>query len=86
MVTEFVLLETISNCFPLFSKQFETEAVVERNLALTKEVLAEKYKDRLEESYKVKYFLLGYYYFKWYPFVVIDSLELELGTAYKMTS
>ncbi|KAF2948806.1 hypothetical protein DAI22_01g061600 [Oryza sativa Japonica Group] len=38
--------------YPHIVIQFETEAVVERNLALTKEVLAEKYKDRLEESYK----------------------------------
>jgi hypothetical protein len=27
--------------------------VVEKDLALSKEVLADKYKDRLEESYKV---------------------------------
>jgi hypothetical protein len=31
---------------------------VERDLALTRELLAEKYKDRLEESYKVKYLVL----------------------------
>ena len=43
----------------LISKQFETEAVVERNLTLSSELLAEKYKDRLEESYKVKYLLLS---------------------------
>ncbi|XP_006643849.1 FACT complex subunit SSRP1-A [Oryza brachyantha] len=38
--------------YPHIVIQFETEAVVERNLALSREVLAEKYKDRLEESYK----------------------------------
>jgi hypothetical protein len=32
---------------------------VERDLALTREFLAEKYKDRLEESYKVKYLVLS---------------------------
>ncbi|KAF8724931.1 hypothetical protein HU200_020647 [Digitaria exilis] len=34
-------------------EQFETETVVERELALSEEVLAEKYKDRLESSYRV---------------------------------
>jgi structure-specific recognition protein 1 len=38
--------------YPHIVIQFETEAVVERDLALSKELLAEKYKDRLEESYK----------------------------------
>jgi structure-specific recognition protein 1 len=34
-------------------EQFETETVVERELTLSEEVLAEKYKDRLESSYRV---------------------------------
>jgi structure-specific recognition protein 1 len=38
--------------------KFETEAVVERELALSGEVLAEKYKDRLESSYRVIYLLI----------------------------
>ncbi|GJN32198.1 hypothetical protein PR202_gb20682 [Eleusine coracana subsp. coracana] len=38
--------------YPHIVIQFETELVVERDLALTKELLAEKYKDRLEETYK----------------------------------
>ncbi|KAL5229587.1 hypothetical protein ABZP36_028363 [Zizania latifolia] len=38
--------------YPHIVIQFETEAVVERNLTLDEEVLAEKYKDRLEGSYK----------------------------------
>jgi len=39
--------------YPHIVIQFETEAVVERDLALSKELLVDKYKDRLEESYKV---------------------------------
>ncbi|CAD6233102.1 unnamed protein product [Miscanthus lutarioriparius] len=38
--------------YPHIVIQFETEAVVERDLALSKELLVDKYKDRLEESYK----------------------------------
>ncbi|OQU77564.1 hypothetical protein SORBI_3009G068400 [Sorghum bicolor] len=38
--------------YPHIVIQFETEAVVERELALSGEVLAEKYKDRLESSYR----------------------------------
>lgn len=38
-------------------EQFETETVVERELTLSEEVLAEKYKDRLESSYRVIYLL-----------------------------
>jgi structure-specific recognition protein 1 len=40
-------------------EQFETETVVERELTLSEEVLAEKYKDRLESSYRVIH-LLGF--------------------------
>ncbi|XP_062230942.1 FACT complex subunit SSRP1-B-like isoform X1 [Phragmites australis] len=38
--------------YPHIVIQFETEAVVERDLTLSEEVLAEKYKDRLESSYR----------------------------------
>ncbi|KAL6608323.1 hypothetical protein ACP70R_041386 [Stipagrostis hirtigluma subsp. patula] len=38
--------------YPHIVIQFETEAVVERDLTLSEEVLAEKYKDRLEGSYR----------------------------------
>nr|CAB3464145.1 unnamed protein product [Digitaria exilis] len=38
--------------YPHIVIQFETETVVERELALSEEVLAEKYKDRLESSYR----------------------------------
>ncbi|GJN05584.1 hypothetical protein PR202_ga23226 [Eleusine coracana subsp. coracana] len=41
--------------YPHIVIQFETELVVERDLALTKELLAEKYKDRLEETYKIEF-------------------------------
>ncbi|AQK84464.1 FACT complex subunit SSRP1 [Zea mays] len=38
--------------YPHIVIQFETEAVVERELTLSGEILAEKYKDRLESSYR----------------------------------
>ncbi|BAF16734.1 fACT complex subunit SSRP1-B [Oryza sativa Japonica Group] len=38
--------------YPHIVIQFETEAVVQRDLTLSDEVLAEKYKDRLENSYQ----------------------------------
>jgi hypothetical protein len=38
-------------------EQFVTEAMVERELALSEQVLAEKYKDRLQGSYRVIYLL-----------------------------
>ncbi|XP_006655061.1 FACT complex subunit SSRP1-B [Oryza brachyantha] len=38
--------------YPHIVIQFETEAVVQRDLTLSEEVLAEKYKDRLESSYQ----------------------------------
>lgn len=41
--------------FILISTQFETEAVVERELTLSEEQLTSKYKDRLEPTYKVIY-------------------------------
>jgi len=41
----------------LLCEQFETEAMVERELALSEQVLAEKYKDRLQGSYRVIYLL-----------------------------
>jgi len=47
-VGAFILSPTSS-----FYEQFETETVVERELTLSEEVLAEKYKDRLESSYRV---------------------------------
>lgn len=34
--------------------KFETEGVVDKKLEISEEFLAEKYKDRLEASYKVK--------------------------------
>lgn len=34
-------------------EQFVTENVVEKELSLSEEVLAEKYKDRLQSSYNV---------------------------------
>jgi len=41
----------------LLCEQFETEAIVERELGLSEQVLAEKYKDRLKGSYRVIYLL-----------------------------
>ncbi|KAG2625043.1 hypothetical protein PVAP13_3KG162400 [Panicum virgatum] len=38
--------------YPHIVFQFETEAMVERELALSEQVLAEKYKDRLQGSYR----------------------------------
>ena len=35
------------------SMKFETDDAIESNLALSKQLLATKYKDRLESSYKV---------------------------------
>lgn len=41
----------------LLCEQFVTEAVIEKELALGENVLAEKYKDRLQGSYRVTYLL-----------------------------
>jgi len=43
--------------YPHIVIHFETEAIVERELGLSGQVLAEKYKDRLKGSYRVIYLL-----------------------------
>lgn len=60
-------------CFSLL-KKFEADNVVDRDLALSEELLTTRYKDKLESSYKVTPFFLTLFFLCYVYFFLLFLL------------